>query len=70
MGRMAVESGKLTTWQEALSSNAQLAPGLEQIRSLDTSAPTAPDAAGNYHIAMPGRTQVVGTPRTSFADAA
>ncbi len=59
MGRMAVESGKLITWEEALNSNAQLAPGLEQISSLAAAAPTQPDAGGKYPIAMPGRTQVL-----------
>ena len=55
LGRMAVESGKLITWEDALNSNAQLAPGLEQISSLDAAAPTQPDARGKYPIAMPGR---------------
>ncbi len=59
MGRMAVESGKLITWEDALNSNVQLAPGLEQIRSLEGAAPAQPDASGKYPIAMPGRTQVL-----------
>ena len=59
MGRMAVESGKLITWEEALNSNAQLAPGLEEITSLAAAAPAQPDASGKYPIAMPGRTQVL-----------
>ena len=59
MGRMAVESGKLVTWEEALNSNAQLAPGLEEISSLAAAAPAQPDVSGKYTIAMPGRTQVV-----------
>jgi len=59
MGRMAVESGKLITWEDALNSNAQLAPGLEQITSLTDAAPAQPDANGQYPIAMPGRTQVL-----------
>ena len=59
MGRMAVESGKLITWQDALNSKAQLAPGLDQISSLDAEAPTQPDASGKYPIAMPGRIQVL-----------
>jgi hypothetical protein len=59
MGRMAVESGKSITWEDALSSNTQLAPGLEAITSLDAPAPVQPDASGKYPIAMPGRTQVL-----------
>ena len=59
LGRMAVESGKLITWEDALNSNTELAPGLEQITSLDAAAPAQPDAAGKYAVAMPGRTQVL-----------
>ena len=59
MGRMAVESGKLITWEDALNCNAQLAPELERITSLDAAAPAQPDSGGNYPIAMPGRTQVL-----------
>jgi predicted dehydrogenase len=59
MGRMAVESGRLITWEEALNSNAQLAPGLENIHSLSDTAPVQPGASGQYPIAMPGRTQVL-----------
>ncbi|MDA1273989.1 MAG: Gfo/Idh/MocA family oxidoreductase [Verrucomicrobia bacterium] len=59
MGRMAVESGKRITWEEALSANMQLAPGLEEIRSLDDPAPVEPDPAGLYPIAIPGFTQVL-----------
>ena len=59
MGRMAVESGKLIPWEDALNSRVELAPGLEQITSLDAAAPVQPDATGNYPIAMPGRTQVI-----------
>jgi predicted dehydrogenase len=59
MGRMAVESGKLITWEDGLKSDAQLAPGLEEIGSLAVAAPTQPDAGGKYPIAMPGRTQVL-----------
>ena len=59
MGRMACESGALITWDEALASNVELAPGLEQISSLSDSAPVLPAADGRYPIAMPGRTQVL-----------
>ena len=59
MGRMAVESGKLIIWEDALNSNAQLAPGLEEIASLNAAAPAQPDTRGKYPIAMPGRTQVL-----------
>ena len=59
MGRMACESGQVITYDEALASNLQLAPGLEQVESLTAPAPVQPDAAGAYPIAMPGRTKVI-----------
>jgi len=59
MGRMAVESGKLITWDDALNSNAQLAPGLEEISSLNAQPPVVSDSSGQYPIARPGRTQVL-----------
>jgi predicted dehydrogenase len=58
MGRMACESGKLITWDEAFASNRELAPGLEAL-TWDSSAPAMPDANGKYPIAMPGQTQVL-----------
>ena len=30
LGRMAAESGKEVTWDEAMASNLELAPGLDQ----------------------------------------
>jgi len=59
MGRMACESGQFIAWDEALASNAQLAPGLEQISSLDNPAPVLPATSGHYPIAMPGQSQVL-----------
>jgi predicted dehydrogenase len=53
LGRMAAESGQLITWEEALASNLELAPGLENL-TLDGEAPVKPDADGSYHIALPG----------------
>jgi predicted dehydrogenase len=58
LGRMAVESGKMITWEEAFASNRELAPGLEQY-TLDSTPPVMPDAAGHYPIAMPGMTKVL-----------
>ena len=54
MGRMACESGRLITWDDALASNVELAPRLEQITSLTDAAPVLADAKGRYPIAMPG----------------
>jgi hypothetical protein len=58
MGRMAAESGKMVTWDEALHSNLELAPGLETL-TMKSPAPVMPDAHGHYPIAMPGFTITV-----------
>ncbi len=54
MGRMACESGKMITWDEAIASNLELAPGLDQL-TWESKAPVVPDANGRYPIAMPGQ---------------
>lgn len=59
MGRMACESGKMITYEEALASELQLAPGLEKIASLTDTAPVQADARGRYPLAMPGRTSAI-----------
>ncbi len=59
MGRMAAESGQVINYEEALASNLELAPGLEQITSLDAPAPIVPDASGKYLIPVPGQTKVL-----------
>ena len=43
LGRMAAESGKTITWDEALASKLELAPGLEKL-TMDSPAPVMPDA--------------------------
>jgi predicted dehydrogenase len=58
LGRMAAESGKLITWEEAMASNLELAPGLDQF-TMDSEAPVQPDSEGRYPIAMPGFTKVL-----------
>jgi len=55
MGRMTCESGKMVTWEEAMQSNLELAPGLESF-SMDSAPPVGPDANGKYPVAMPGQT--------------
>jgi predicted dehydrogenase len=59
LGRMAAESGKEITWDEALNSNLELAPGLDGITTLDAPAPVQPDDNGDYPIAKPGFTKVL-----------
>ena len=55
MGRMACESGKEITWEEALASKIELAPGLGNY-TWDSNPPAMPDSSGKYVIAMPGQT--------------
>jgi predicted dehydrogenase len=59
LGRMAAESGKEVTWEEALNSDLVLAPDLEKLTSLDDPAPVQPDDKGNYPVAMPGFTKAL-----------
>ena len=56
MGRMACESGRLITRDEALASELQLAPGLDSY-AWDSNPPATPDANGKYSVAMPGQTK-------------
>ena len=58
LGRMAMESGKEITWEQAMASNLELAPGLDQY-SMDSPPPVTPDAAGRYAAALPGVTRVL-----------
>ena len=55
MGRMACESGKMITWDEAFACQTELAPGLDSY-TWDSNPPVMPDANGRYPIAMPGQT--------------
>lgn len=58
LGRMAAESGKMITWDEAMASNLELAPGLDDY-TMGSEPPVKADAEGNYPIAMPGQTTVL-----------
>ena len=58
LGRMAAESGRMITWEEALASNLKLAPGLDQY-TMDSEPPVKPDAQGDYPVAKPGLTKVL-----------
>ncbi|MCP4456320.1 MAG: gfo/Idh/MocA family oxidoreductase, partial [Planctomycetes bacterium] len=58
LGRMASESGKLITWDEAMASNLELAPGLDQM-TMRSEAPVLPDEQGQYPVAKPGQTEVL-----------
>ena len=54
MGRMACESGQVLTWEDALASTLELAPGLDT-QTWDGNPPVVPDSEGHYPIAMPGQ---------------
>lgn len=56
LGRMAGESGKRVTWEQALGSQLELAPGLDRY-TWDSDPPVMPDENGRYPIAMPGVTK-------------
>ncbi len=56
LGRMAAHSGKLVTWDQAMSSELELAPGLEEF-TLDSAAPAVPDETGRYPLPRPGITK-------------
>ena len=58
LGRMAAESGHEITWEAAINSDIELAPGLVDLK-WDDPAPVMPDANGQYPIAKPGFTRGV-----------
>lgn len=58
LGRMAAESGKEISWEQALQSNLELAPGLENF-TMDSQPPVVPDDQGRYPIAVPGFAKVL-----------
>ena len=58
LGRMAAESGKMITWEQALTSDLVLAPDLEHY-TMDSEPPVKPDGQGGYPVAMPGQTKVL-----------
>jgi predicted dehydrogenase len=57
LGRMAAESGQEVTWEEAISSSFELAPGLDDL-TMHSPAPVQTDASGNYPVALPGISKV------------
>lgn len=54
MGRAAVHSGKLITWEEAMASNFQFCPNLESLTT-DSPATLKADAQGHYPVPIPGQ---------------
>jgi predicted dehydrogenase len=58
LGRMAAESGQCISWEQAMQSDLELAPGLDRY-TMDSPPPALPDAQGRYTIAMPGITKAL-----------
>jgi predicted dehydrogenase len=53
MARAAVHSGKLITWDEAMASNFQFCPNIDQLTD-DSPSPIQADAQGHYPVPVPG----------------
>ncbi|MDH5602309.1 MAG: Gfo/Idh/MocA family oxidoreductase [Cyclobacteriaceae bacterium] len=58
LGRMATYSGKLITWEEAMTSQKVLVPPSSEL-SWNGKAPVSPDADGNYPVPVPGQFEVL-----------
>lgn len=54
MGRAAVHSGKVITWDEAMASDFQFCPHLESINE-NSLPPLQADAQGRYPVPVPGQ---------------
>jgi hypothetical protein len=53
MGRAAVHSGKVVTWDEAMASNFQFCPNIDTLNE-NSPAPVLADAQGRYAPPIPG----------------
>ena len=53
MGRAAVHSGKVITWDEAMNSKFQFCPNVASLTT-ETPAPVHADANGRYPVPTPG----------------
>jgi predicted dehydrogenase len=54
MGRAAVHSGKIVTWDEIMASNFQFCPGIDQL-TLDSPPPVRANEGGRYPAPVPGK---------------
>lgn len=57
MGRLATYGGKVVSWDQAFKSQISLAD-VDALHSLSDTAPTLPNASGEYEVAIPGKTLV------------
>ncbi len=55
MGRAAVHTGRLITWEEALASQFRFCPNVDQLTE-KSPAPVQADAQGRYPAPIPGKT--------------
>jgi len=53
MGRAAVHSGKIITWDEAMASNFQFCPNIDSMTD-DTPPPVQANDQGHYPVPIPG----------------
>jgi predicted dehydrogenase len=53
MGRAAVHSGKIITWDEMMASNFQFCPNIDSLTN-DSPAPVQADDQGRYPVPIPG----------------
>ncbi|HRT55248.1 MAG TPA: gfo/Idh/MocA family oxidoreductase [Candidatus Paceibacterota bacterium] len=54
MGRAAVHTGRIITWDEMLNSNFQFCPNVDHLTE-DSAPPVQPDADGRYPVPVPGQ---------------
>ena len=53
MGRAAVHSGRIVTWEEALASKFEWCPNIDNLTA-ESPAPVMPDSEGRYPAPVPG----------------